>query len=285
MAKTKTKYRDKDPFEKWIIRKRNRITRRNRNWNCVVLGETGSGKSYTGARICELIDPTFMPTIMKRGIKSRVAMGETRDFLRVLDKKKLKRGNMIMFDEAGVAISSRDWYKEMNKMVMNILQTFRHMNIGVIFTVPDISFVDKQSRALFHTSLEAIKIDYKANKVLIKVLELQTNARTGKTYFKYPRFHRKRVEGFRVRKPSKEFISRYEPLKEELSVKLRERAIIETERIERKEKIRRTDKEMMREIKRRNLPLDPYRLQFELGVGKDRSYRLIKNYEKFSPFL
>ena len=275
----------KDPFKRWIIGKRQRITRRNKNWLCIIAGETGSGKSYTGARICELIDPTFLPTIKRDGIESRIAMGETSKLLQVLDTKKLKRGNMVLFDEAGVAISSRDWFKEINKIIMFILQTFRHMNIGVIFTVPDISFVDKQARSLFHSYIECLEINTIKDTVLVKPFELQNNPYESNVYKKYPRSEGRKITRFHIGKPSPIFTTPYEPLKEELSKKLRNRAFTIQDRIDIREKTRRSDKEIMQEIKARNIDRDAYTLQFEFAIGKDRAYRILHNWEKFSPSI
>ncbi len=275
----------KDPFKRWTIGKSQRINRHNKNWLGLIAGETGGGKSYTGGRICELIDPTFTETIERDGIDCRVAMGETSKLLQILDPKKLKRGNMVLFDEAGVAISSRDWFKEMNKMIMFILQTFRHMNIGVLFTVPDISFVDKQARALFHSYLECLKIDTANNTVMVKPFELQNNPYESKVYKKYPRIGGKKITRFHIGKPSKIFIKQYEPLKVELSKKLRSRAFTIQDRIDIREKTRRSDKEIMQEIKERNIERDAYTLQFEFAIGKDRAYRILHNWDKFSPSL
>ena len=287
-----SEYGRKDYFDRWIIRKRNRIVRRNKNWLCIIVGETGSGKSYLGGRICELIDPTFLPTIIEKGIKSRVAIGDAAELNEILRSGNLKRGDMVLFDEAGVAIGSRDWYTEMNKVTMYILQTFRHMNIGVIFTVPDMTFVDVQARKLFHSYLECLSIDFLTNKVTVKPFELQSNPYEGKVYRKYPRFDSKRINRFHVLKPPKEFIDLYEPIKEELSAKLGERLDVVKGRLENKEKQKKTDMELMKIIKEdfktfTNVSgdLDAYTMQFRLGIGKDRAYRLIANYHKFSPNL
>lgn len=251
--KNNVSYSQKNYFEKWIIRKRNRITRRNKNWLCAVCGETGSGKSYLAGRISELIDPSFIPCIIENGIRSRVAIGDAAELNDILKSGTLKRGNMIIFDEAGIAIGSRDWFTEMNKVTMYILQTFRHMNIGVIFTVPDINFLDKQARALFHTYLECLKINFNTNKVLVKPFELQNNPYEGQVYKKYPRFESNAVTRFKVCKPSKEFIKRYEPLKKELSNRLGERMDIVKERLQIKERRRLTDAERMEMLDKANI--------------------------------
>lgn len=279
-----------DYFNEWIVRKRNRITRKNKNWLCVACGETGTSKSFSSARICELIDPSFMPCIIENGITSRVAMGFASNFIIMITKGKelgtLKRGSMCMFDEAGVGLSSRDWYTESNKVVNYVLQTFRHFNIGVIFTVPDLSFIDVQARKLFHTYLECLKIDYEKNLAIIKPMDMQNNPRIGEIYFKYPMFHGVKITRFWVSKPPKEFIKRYEPLKVELSDQLAKDAIESNEYERRKREFKKlADVDIMRAIKKEQIPLDAYTLRFRFGIGKDRAYSIIANYEKFSPSI
>ena len=119
---------------------------------------------------------------------------------------KLNKGSMIIFDEAGVSISSRNWFQDVQKDIMFILQSFRHYNIGVIFTTPDRSFVDSQARKLFHDYLEVLKIDFEDNHVIIKPFQLQKNAYKGEVYTKYPWYHGIKMTRMLVPKPSKIFI-------------------------------------------------------------------------------
>jgi len=278
-------YSQRNYFDRWIIRKKNRINKKNKNWLCVIVGQTGGGKSYSGARICELIDPSFMPCIIENGIKSRVAMGNAADLNRILRSGLLKRGSMVLFDEAGVAVGSRDWYSELSKITMYILQTFRHMNIGVVFSVPDMTMVDSQARKLFHSYIEVLYIDYEKMKVAVKPHELQPNPYDGQVYKKYPRFESKKVERFYISKPNPAFIERYEPLKVELSEQLAERMDTVEKRINKKEKAKKTDLELAKEIRKdiekfkTDGELDYTKIQVRLGAGKDRAARIKKNWD------
>jgi hypothetical protein len=72
----------------------------------------------------------------------------------------MKKGQAIIFDEAGVGISSRDWQKIQVKLIGFVAQLFRHLNLCVIFTVPSMNFIDKQVKILMHAVIETRAIDY-----------------------------------------------------------------------------------------------------------------------------
>jgi len=110
-----------------------------------ITGETGSGKSYSALTIAELIDPEF--NIDK-------VVFEPKDFLKLLDTA--KRGDVIVFDEAGVGIPAREWQTIQNKLFGYVLQVIRYKNIGIIFTVPHLNFIDSQARRLIHYALTVV---------------------------------------------------------------------------------------------------------------------------------
>jgi len=116
-----------------------RLVEQNRNFLVVFVGETGTGKSYSAIAMAEMIDPDF--TIEK-------VVYEPKDFLNLLDK--CGRGEVIVFDEAGVGIPAREWQSIQNKLMGYVLQTFRYKNIGVFFTTPSLAFIDKQVKILTH---------------------------------------------------------------------------------------------------------------------------------------
>ncbi len=290
MMKASFKQIDIDHYDKWITRKRNRITRRNKNWLVLICGDTGSSKSWSGAKICQDIDPTFVDDIKEHGIQKRVAVGNSQHFIDILKDAKrgggLRRGNMIMFDEAGVSISSRNWFEDIQKDLMFVLQSFRHLNLGVIFTTPDLSFVDSQARKLFHTYLDALDINFKTNRAILKPFELQRNSYEGKTYKKYPIIGGRKIQRFFIAKPHKDFIKYYEPAKDVLTERLLNEADENQKLKDRKKEHKRiTDRSIMKTIKEKGLELNAYTLQFTFDIGKDRAYRIINNYEKFSPTI
>ena len=273
-------------FQRWLAKIRNRITKRNKNWLCVIIGETGTGKSWSGGRICELLDSNFIPAIQKNGIRSRVAIGKSGVFMKMLNSQKWNKGSMCMYDEAGVGASSRNWYKEANKAVNFVMQTFREMNLGVVFTVPDMSFIDKQIRKLLHFNLEAIDVHDKIQMVELKPKIMQNNRVMAKIYYKYPWIGGNRIERFWIRKPNPLFIEQYEPYHKMVKKQLRIEGEQEQEIEESKKQHRRvTDAGIMKDIKDGKAKRDAYELQFIYAIGKDRAYRILKNYDKYSPSL
>ena len=155
-----------------------RVLKYNKNWMAICCGQTGSGKTYSMMRYGELLDPNF--TI--NNIVFKVS-----EFMNLLNSGTLKRGAVILFDEAGTGIPKKEWYSMANKMFNYVLQTFRHLNLIVIFTTPSLDFIDSDSRKLFHCYFETKGIDKYKRICYTKPFLIQPNAKTGKIYYKYLR--------------------------------------------------------------------------------------------------
>lgn len=151
---------------------------RNKNFLCAVCGPTGSGKSYSAMRIAEILDPSFSV--------DRVVFTPA-EFMRLINDGTLGVGSVIVFDEAGVGMSSKQWQSLQNKLLNFLLQTFRHRNYIVIFTSPHLGFMDASSRKLLHAYLETVSINPKKKTCTLKPLLLQLNQRSGEAYYKYLR--------------------------------------------------------------------------------------------------
>jgi ABC-type dipeptide/oligopeptide/nickel transport system ATPase component len=202
----------------WLIEEvRRKIFNQNKNWLAVIVGETGSGKSYTGLKLCEMIDPSF-------NIDRVVFSAE--EFMKLLNSGTLTKGNAILWDETGVGLSAREWYTISNKAINYVLQTFRRDNLAVIFTVPSMDFVDIQLRKLFHAYIETISINRTEKCVWVKFMNIQYSPRFDKIYYKYPRI---KVNGkivvvnrVKVYKPSEQLIQQYEEKKKVFCERLKE---------------------------------------------------------------
>lgn len=228
-------------YKLFIDRIRDRLLERNKNWLCVVCGDTGSGKSYSAISLaCEV------------STKERVFVVFTPlEFLDLLNSGKLRKGDTIVADEFGVAMSSRDWYSIHNKLLSNVLQTFRHLNIAVIFTVPNLSFVDSNARKLYHCLLETCRIDYENQRSILKPFDILTSNRysDGVTYA-YPKFKIDNQEfkltsiGFDI--PDEDLIEDYEARKKEYTAKLNKAAYDELKELEDKVD-KKKDKELSNE--------------------------------------
>jgi hypothetical protein len=98
----------------------------------LIVGEMGSGKSLAAVSIASRIDPSF---------KSNPRIVYTvMDFLETL--RKMKKGQALIFDECGVGVPAREWQKIQNKIMSVLAQILRFKNVCVIFTTPNIRFID-----------------------------------------------------------------------------------------------------------------------------------------------
>lgn len=239
---------------------KDRLLKRNKNWLSIISGETGSGKSYTALKIGELVDPEF-------GIDRVVFTRE--EFMKLLNSGRLHKGNMVVWDEAGVGIPAREWQSISNKMINYLLQTFRHENLGVIFTTPSIDFIDIQLRKLFHNYIETQHINFSKKCVRTKFMLLEHNPRYGKIYFKYPRI---RNDGWGIRKikrmdfgkPSNKLIRAYERKKKRFTKELK-REIEDTLKNEKERKDERKVKDIREIVHEIMENIDYYEKEYNKG--------------------
>lgn len=218
---------DKEPFERKETTKGSFIVLENRyfthirnklangkNWVCIFTGRTRSGKSFSSLRICEVIDPNF-------NIDNVVF--SAKEFMALIKSGKLKSGSMILWDEAGVGIATREWYSVLNKSVNLIFQTWGYRNIGLLLTVPHISFVDSQTRKLCHAHIQTLKLSMKRKVVTAKIHNL-TPLGADDIKRVRPRYDMNGrildVEYLEIRKPSAKLVHAYEKKKQEFSEKL-----------------------------------------------------------------
>jgi hypothetical protein len=207
-------------FNKFINRIRARTKFQNKNWLAIICGETGSGKSYSALSLAKQIGGKVFTVFTPL------------EFLSLLNCGKLSKGDVIIFDEAGVGMSSREWYSVQNKLLGTVLQTFRNMNVSVIFTTPNLSFIDVQARKLFHCYMDTAYIDYKKEEAYLKVYNIQVNSRLDKIYYKKPRFTNDEGRVYTMshlvlNKPDKKMSEYYENKKTEYTEKLNANALKE----------------------------------------------------------
>ena len=176
----------------------------NKNALIAVVGETGSGKSYSALRLAELIDDDF-------NVSGKVCFRPI-EFVKAVQRA--RKGAAIVFDEAGVGIPAREWWSIQNRLLDYVIQTFRFKNLCVIFTMPNLNFIDEHARLLFHYVLETQFIDYEAESVVLKPFKIMSYSRAKKTYLVYPRIKNVVIRRLLVSKPSERVIKEYEAKKE-----------------------------------------------------------------------
>ena len=143
----------------WVSYMKKKARDEDNNHLGVIIGKTGSGKSYAGLRMCYEIDSTFNP--------ERIVFSPL-ELIELFKKEKVKSGQCILWDEAGVGASSRDWQSKTNKLINFFLQTFRQRRILLFMTVPYLDFLDSTTRRLVDATFQTISIDRKKKRVVLK---------------------------------------------------------------------------------------------------------------------
>lgn len=183
-----------------------RLYKQNKNWLSMITGPTGGGKSWSALSMAEKIDPDF-------NVDKVVLRPE--EFMKNLADKSWGQGDVVIFDEAGAGMSAKEHMTKKNRVIDQILQTFRRQNIAVIFTVPSKSNVDKSVRRLLHTYIETKTIDYINERNHLKWLKMDYNRKIDKIYYHYPQVKQengstRKVKTVKMGKPSQDLIDAYE---------------------------------------------------------------------------
>jgi len=200
----------------YFNKKIERMTKRNQNWIAVVVGATGDGKTYGALEISDdMMDRKHDPYVHQ--------VFSISEFVQKLNRGVFKKAHIVVFEEAGVNISSKDWQSKANKNINFVLQTVRHRNFGIIFTLPIYRFLDSSTRALIHSLFIAEgDIDYDTQIARLKVYDFKIDAyRSTEPYRIIPKFW---VDGqlvamrkIQVKMPRKELIDVYEARKTEFT--------------------------------------------------------------------
>lgn len=174
------------------------------NWNHAIIGASGTGKSWLALLIAWLLDPHFT--------KEKICFTQ-KEFLEAIKNIK-HNGEVIILDETGIVLSSRDWMRDTNKMLNQTIQTFRYKHPITLLITPHLGFMDKQVREMLNMYFEVRRNEDKPPEAL--VYEIKPNRRDGeKIYYPHPIITKNGV-GVRLgkliidRKPPKELVDEYE---------------------------------------------------------------------------
>jgi len=187
----------------------------NKNALINLAGATGIGKSWAALWMAQELSKKQGLTFNPKNICFR---GST--FLERINTEQ-PAGSVIIFDEIGVSMGSRQWQSELNRLLSFLLQTFRYRRYIILFTLPSIGMLDTHARQLLHISLEHKRSDLANNRVCWKPFLSQLGQRQNKVYWKYLRVKhlvgsRKvwlPLTGFWTEKPSDDLVKIYEKKK------------------------------------------------------------------------
>jgi len=138
--------------------------------------------------------------------------------MRRINSGNIKKGEILILEEAGFNAGSQDWQNRATKMFNYLLQTFRSMNVCLYMNLPVLSMLAKQARQLVHIHFETNGIDTEKCILNVKPLVHQLNQQSGKSYWKFLRVRYKgrvqKVQRMGFKLPSLELRNAYEAKKE-----------------------------------------------------------------------
>ena len=224
----------KSPFATHI---RNDLTKRNKNFMGVWVGQTGTGKSFSTISLAEDIDPNFSV--------DNIAVS-TKEMVEIITSGNLKKGAALVLDEAGVNYSSKNWMKRENKYLGELFQTFRYLNYALLLNLPHVKFMDVTERRLVHAGfvMKGINRKLKVSYAQPRIFRSKPFAEKEKFGFSYPivrypngRFYVVKTLYFKL--PTKKIRLAYLEKKKEWNEKLQDkvkRSIVYGENVEEKKK-------------------------------------------------
>lgn len=111
--------------------------RRNQNKSniIVITGSPGEGKTYAGIRLCEILDPKFNPN-------TQIVFTRPQLLHIIGEKSPLKRGQVILIDEAHYSMGSRRWIEAIQKDLMDALASVRSRGYVIIIIALHINMLD-----------------------------------------------------------------------------------------------------------------------------------------------
>lgn len=191
-----------------------RMNERNEHFVGVFVGREGSGKSLTAIKTAEVLDPDF-------DAEENVFF-KLDNFLEVLAEGTYEAGDVYVLDEAGVQLGNRTWQDRAQVLANQALQLIRDHNVGLIFTLPRLSELDKQARGRVQLMFEIVaKNPDQYVKIRPKLIEPDRTGTTGKNYQKYPRREAqqqgisgvRKVKTIRMTPPTEQVLSGYQAMK------------------------------------------------------------------------
>lgn len=202
-----------------------RLHKRNEHSMVAIVGEEGSGKSYTALKMASAIDPTFTA--------DRVIY-DVVELLKILSNEEHEPGNAYVLDEAGVALGNRTWHDRSQILANQALQLIRSHNLALFFTLPRLGELDSQTEGRLQAFFEIIEKkpdEYISGKW--KYLDPDRTDSTGEIYTKYPRVYRNgqriRVERLKFAPPPDSIVGPYEEDKAAYQEEVYEQTIAEFE--------------------------------------------------------
>ena len=157
----------------WIkfIKERNK---NNLNTQVLMIGMTGTGKSLHNLSSCLMVNPHFCVDYIT------FSPIET---LTLINSGKLKAGDCVVMEEAGVQINSAAWQSQESRLFSQFFETIRRLRINFFLNCPNRSNIAKTIRNLMHVEATPIYINRKSKTCVCKAYLLQPSSKKPEPYY------------------------------------------------------------------------------------------------------
>lgn len=112
--------------------------------NIVVTGEPGQGKSYTAIDICRVLEGLTRSGKDRFKIERQVVF-KYKQYMKLI--LHLPMGKPIVFDEPSYAMGKRDWYKDVNKVLVQTIESQRFKVHPLFIPIINKALLDKTIRS------------------------------------------------------------------------------------------------------------------------------------------
>ena len=178
----------------------NRVYREDKDCVGVFIGERGGGKSTSAISWGYKLDRDqktkesrfFLPDELvpkelklRHGEKMPRVVFRASDFMKLVSDYDLPRGSVIVLEEVGLMMDSREALSKTNRMLKKTFESIRSKNLIVFLTVPTLGSFDIGVRRSLTMLFECEGITHLNKKKYCRnrVVTIQANSKTGKIYY------------------------------------------------------------------------------------------------------
>lgn len=149
---------------------------RHRNYMAAICGNPQSGKST----LCQsLACAIYEERGEKYPIENTVFTGK--EFLKKVNDPGMRRGDVIIVEEAGVMADRTKWYSFLNRAIVYVAQTFGYKGLIVFFNLPSLKLLDSRVVHLLNGYFETLALNQykKTVRFMFNTIEYQKKIAVG----------------------------------------------------------------------------------------------------------
>jgi hypothetical protein len=172
-------YNEKPQSHSWIRWIVNRVRHRNNSTNIRIIGDTGSGKSWSALWMAE-----NMAKVMGKEIEESDIYFGISQVIRKVHENPPPPGTIFFIDEQQVEGGSGEYNNLRGKAYVTFFSTVRSKRYIIITTMPFADMIIKKVRRFFHVEIETLSINEGAKEVKTKPRALEYHKHKEKIYRK-----------------------------------------------------------------------------------------------------